>query len=32
MTTDLLPTFFVPIVGLVAPFFATIYLFLYIER
>nr|YP_009551246.1 photosystem I reaction center subunit VIII [Vischeria sp. ACOI 3415]YP_010451151.1 photosystem I reaction center subunit VIII [Vischeria punctata]AOW70924.1 photosystem I reaction center subunit VIII [Vischeria sp. CAUP Q 202]QFR99742.1 photosystem I reaction center subunit VIII [Vischeria stellata]QAA12173.1 photosystem I reaction center subunit VIII [Vischeria sp. ACOI 3415]UTV00932.1 photosystem I reaction center subunit VIII [Vischeria punctata] len=32
MTIDLLPSFFVPIVGLVLPLFATIALFLYIER
>jgi photosystem I reaction center subunit VIII len=32
MTLDLLPSFFVPIVGLVMPLFAVILLFLYIER
>lgn len=32
MTLDLLPSFFVPIVGLVLPLFATIFLFLYIEK
>nr|YP_010478719.1 photosystem I reaction center subunit VIII [Eustigmatophyceae sp. WTwin 8/9 T-6m6.8]UVI61024.1 photosystem I reaction center subunit VIII [Eustigmatophyceae sp. WTwin 8/9 T-6m6.8] len=32
MTLDLLPSFFVPIVGLVLPLFSTIFLFLYIER
>nr|YP_009551049.1 photosystem I reaction center subunit VIII [Pseudellipsoidion edaphicum]QAA11985.1 photosystem I reaction center subunit VIII [Pseudellipsoidion edaphicum] len=32
MSIDLLPSLFVPIVGLVLPLFATISLFLYIER
>lgn len=32
MNLDLLPSFFVPLVGLVAPLFATILLFFYIER
>lgn len=32
MSLDLLPSFFVPIVGLVLPLFAAISLFLYIER
>nr|YP_009550399.1 photosystem I reaction center subunit VIII [Characiopsis acuta]QAA11327.1 photosystem I reaction center subunit VIII [Characiopsis acuta] len=32
MTLDLLPSFFVPLVGLVLPMFAAITLFLYIER
>ena len=32
MNIDSLPSIFVPLVGLVAPFFATVFLFLYIER
>lgn len=32
MTLDLLPSIFVPIVGLVFPLFAIIFLFLYIEK
>ncbi len=32
MSLDLLPSLFVPIVGLVIPLFTTIFLFLYIER
>jgi photosystem I reaction center subunit VIII len=32
MNSDSLPSIFVPLVGLVIPFFATVFLFLYIER
>lgn len=32
MSLDLLPSIFVPLVGLVLPLFATIALFLYIEK
>nr|YP_008519853.1 photosystem I subunit VIII [Microchloropsis salina]AGI98707.1 photosystem I subunit VIII [Nannochloropsis gaditana]AGI99207.1 photosystem I subunit VIII [Microchloropsis salina]AHX25106.1 photosystem I reaction center subunit VIII [Nannochloropsis gaditana]AHX25507.1 photosystem I reaction center subunit VIII [Microchloropsis salina] len=32
MSLDLLPSFFVPLVGLVLPLFSIIALFLYIEK
>lgn len=32
MNLNSLPTFFVPLVGLVLPLFAVTYLFLYIEK